>query len=127
MSGVNRIPWWVWPITAARLIIATFDLPYGYYTILRIVVCGFAVVVFFHTWENDTPTRIWPLTFVGMAIVFNPLVPAHLDRATWFYLDIGAAILIVAHLMAVRVGPQHSIEPGRVGRQGAASGRTEGK
>jgi len=25
--------------------------------------------------------------------VFNPLVPAHLDRATWFYLDIGAAIL----------------------------------
>jgi len=52
MRGVNRIPWWVWPITAALLIIATFDLPYGYYTILRIVVCGFAVVVFFHTWEQ---------------------------------------------------------------------------
>jgi chromate transport protein ChrA len=103
MRDVNRIPWWVWPITAALLIIATFNLPYGYYTILRIVVCGFAVVVFFHTWENDTPTRKWPLTFAGMAILFNPLVPAHLDRATWFYLDMGAAIVIVAHLIAVRV------------------------
>ena len=55
MSGVNRIPWWVWPITAALLIIATFDLPYGYYTILRIVVCGFAVVVFFIPGRTTRP------------------------------------------------------------------------
>jgi hypothetical protein len=102
-------------------------LPYGYYKFLRIVVCGFAVVAFFHTWEDDTPTRVWPLIFVGIGILFNPLVPAHLDRATWFFLDIGAAILIVTHLMAVRVGPQQSIEPDRVGRQVDASGRTEGK
>jgi uncharacterized membrane protein len=127
MRDINRIPRWVWPITAALLVIATFDLPYGYYTFLRIVVCGFAVVVFFHTWQDDAPTRIWPLTFVGIAILFNPLVPVHLDRGSWFYLDIGAAILIVTHLMTVRVGPQQSIEPVRVGRQGDASGTPEGK
>jgi hypothetical protein len=115
MRDVNRIPRWVWLTTAALLVIATFDLPYGYYTILRIVVCGFAALVFFHTWEDDTPARKWPLTFVGLAILFNPLVPVHLDRATWFYLDIGAAILIVTHLMTVRVGPQQPIEPDRVG------------
>jgi len=109
MDGLRRIPWWVWAIPAVLLIIATLPLPYGYYTILRIVVCGFAVVVFFHTWENDTPTRIWPLTFAGMAILFNPLVPAHLDRAMWFYLDIGAAIVIVSHLMAVRIKSKRSV------------------
>lgn len=102
MSGADRIPRWVWLIPAALLIIAPFDLPYGYYTVLRIVVCGFAVAVFSQTWENNAPTRPWPLAFVGIAILFNPLVPAHLDRGTWLYLDIGAAIAIVAHLLTVR-------------------------
>jgi uncharacterized protein DUF6804 len=85
MRDVNRISRWARSITAALLIIATFDLPYGYYKFLRIVVCGFAVVAFFHTWEDDTPTRVWPLIFVGIGILFNPLVPAHLDRATWLF------------------------------------------
>ncbi|MEH2574439.1 DUF6804 family protein [Bradyrhizobium sp. AZCC 1708] len=116
MRDVNRIPWWIWPTTAALLVIATLPLPYGYYTILRIVVCGFAVVVFFHTWRDDAPTRMWPLTFVGIGILFNPLVPVHLDRATWFYLDIGAAILIVWHLMSARSGPKQSIEPDTEGK-----------
>lgn len=110
MRDVNRIPWWAWPSTAALLVIATLPLPYGYYTILRIVVCGFAVLVFFHAWKDDMPTRMWPLTFAGMAIIFNPLVPVHLDRATWFYLDIGAAILIVTHLMTVRLGRKQAVD-----------------
>jgi uncharacterized protein DUF6804 len=108
MTGINRIPWWVWPIPAALLMIATLDLPYGYYTVLRIVVCGFAVLVFSQTWDSEAPTRVWPLVFAGMAIVFNPLVPARLDRATWFYLDIGAAIAIAVHLVAVRVNSKQS-------------------
>lgn len=106
MSGVHRIPGWIWPTTAALLVIAIFDLPYGYYTLLRIAVCAFAVAVFALAWNNTAPSRPWPLIFVGVAIVFNPLVPVHLDRATWFYLDLGAAILIVTHLMAVRARPE---------------------
>lgn len=108
MNGVHRIPCWLWPITAALLVIATFDLPYGYYTLLRIVVCAFAVAVFACAWDGDAPTRIWPLTFVGVAIVFNPLIPIHLDRATWFFLDVGAAVLIVAHLATARLRPEPS-------------------
>jgi hypothetical protein len=29
-------------------------------------------------------------------------VPIHLDRQTWFYLDVGAAAVFVAHLVFVR-------------------------
>ncbi len=110
MRDVNRIPRWVWWMTAALLVIATFDLPYGYYRFLRIVVFGFGMVVFFYTWDHNR-IRMWPLAFVGMAFLFNPFVPTHLDRSTWFFLDIGAAILIVAHLVSVRLRPQESIEP----------------
>lgn len=108
MNGVHRIPRWIWPITAALLVMATFDLPYGYYTLLRIVVCAFAVAVFACAWDGATPKRIWPLIFVGVAIVFNPLIPIHLERATWFFLDVGAAVLIVAHLATVRLRPEPS-------------------
>ena len=103
MSGIDRIPWWVWLIPAALLIIATAHLPYGYYNFLRIVVCGFAVWIAILSWHNRTISRFWWFVFAGMAILFNPLVPAHLDRATWFYLDVGAAIVIVTHLFAVRI------------------------
>jgi hypothetical protein len=109
MSGINRIPWWVWPIPAALLVIATSHLPYGYYTFLRIVVCGFAGLVAFISWEDNTISRIWSVAFVMMAVLFNPFVPVYLNRATWFYLDIGAAIVIVAHLMAVRVKSKRPI------------------
>jgi len=102
MRGVNQIPWWVWVIPAALLIVATSRLPYGYYTFLRIAVFGFSALVAFLSWENDTFARIWSVAFIGLAILFNPLLPVYLNRGTWFYLDIGAAIIIVAHLLAVR-------------------------
>lgn len=102
-GGINQIPWWVWLIPAALLIIATARLPYGYYTFLRIVICGFSALVAFLGWTDNTTSRVWSVAFAGMAVLFNPLVPVYLNRATWLYLDIGAAIVIVAHLMAVRV------------------------
>ncbi|WFU62692.1 DUF6804 family protein [Bradyrhizobium brasilense] len=103
MSGINRLPWWVWTVPAGLLILATSHLPYGYYTFLRIVVCGFAGLVAFNSWADDTVSPIWSVVFVGMAVLFNPLVPIYLSRADWFYVDIGAAVVIVAHLLAMRI------------------------
>jgi hypothetical protein len=103
MSGISRIPWWIWPVPIALLVIATARLPYGYYTFLRFVVCGFAALVALCGWEDSTYSRIWSVIFAGMAILFNPLVPIYLSRTTWFYLDLGAAIVIVAHLVIMRV------------------------
>lgn len=108
MSSINRIPWWVWLIPAALLIIATSRLPYGYYTFLRIVVCGFAALVAFLSWGDDTISRIWSVAFALLAVLFNPLVPVYLKRTDWFYLDIGAAVVIVAHLLVVRIRSKQS-------------------
>ena len=41
----------VWAIPAAMLIIALAPLPYGYYTLLRIVVCGASA---FLAWQHYT-------------------------------------------------------------------------
>src|ERR1700694_4439030 len=34
--------------------------------------------------------------------LFNPFIPIHLNRAVWFYLDLGAATAFLAHFLLVR-------------------------
>lgn len=38
----------------------------------------------------------WAVAFVLAAALFNPLVPAHLDREVWRFLGVGCAILFGA-------------------------------
>jgi len=77
-------------ISSVMLLVAILPLPYGFYTLLRIVVtasAAFAAYYFFE--ENDTQSGI---IFALIALLFNPLIPIHLDKAIWMPIDIGTAI-----------------------------------
>ena len=66
--------------------------PYGYYTLLRIVVTAvavFAIVVL----GNASASRTVGLAL--FALLFNPFVPIHLTRALWFPFDLGVAVWFV--------------------------------
>jgi Family of unknown function (DUF6804) len=100
---VKAIPWWIWLIPVALLLLATARMPYGYYTLLRIVVCLFAVCVAITEWDAGALGRGVSIAFGVVALLFNPLVPIFLKRATWHYIDIGIAVLIAAHLVFRRL------------------------
>ena len=70
------LPDWVLIATAGFAFVAIADLPYGYYRLLRWVACAVAVA--------------WALGLV--ALVFNPLVPVHFEKATWRVLDAAAGV-----------------------------------
>lgn len=73
-------------IASALLFIAILDLPYGYYTLLRIVVtavAGYGIYAFFQ--KN---IRIIILIFSGIAVIFNPLIPVHLEKETWQVINV---------------------------------------
>ena len=108
MDGIHSIPWWTWLILTVLLSLATAHMPYGYHTFLRIIVCGFAVVIAAAGWEGGTASRKWSVAFIAMAIQFNPLIPIYLKRTTWIYFDLIAACVIVAHLLFMRVGMKES-------------------
>lgn len=93
---MSRVPKWLWPLAIILLVAATMQLPYGYYTFLRITICGFCGVVATFAFLDRTTT--WTGAFAPMAILFNPIIPVHLNRQTWFWLDLGAATIIAAHL-----------------------------
>lgn len=99
MASIPRL---LWIIPVLLLVIATWRLPYGYYTFTRIVTCGVALLIAIVGFQERPTVHAWSLMFVGMAVLFNPFMPIHLNRTMWFYLDLGAAAIFVAHLVLVR-------------------------
>ena len=81
-------------ITALLLFIAVLELPYGYYTFLRIAVttaCIFHVVK-----EYELRNYFWWIPFLLIAILFNPLIPVHLyDKNKWMPIDIACGVLFL--------------------------------
>ncbi len=84
----------LWFVPAAMLLIALAPLPYGYYTLLRLVVCVSAGTVAYLSWPKHAA---WSVGFIVVALLFNPLIIVALDRGTWAPIDVGVAILYAAH------------------------------
>lgn len=78
---------------AGLLLAALADLPYGYYTFLCIVVCVVAAVGAYRLFQ--TGAGVLGLILAAIAVLFNPLIPVHLDRATWAPIDIVSAVALV--------------------------------
>jgi hypothetical protein len=101
---IKTLPWWLWLLSIAVLLIAIGKMPYGFYTLTRVVICGVAVLLAFVSWrEERSAAKAWSVAFGFIAVLFNPIVPIYLKRATWFYFDVGIALIFAAHLAFVRL------------------------
>ncbi|MEX2663010.1 MAG: DUF6804 family protein [Vicinamibacterales bacterium] len=85
---------------AVLLLIAVGRNPYDFYTIMRWVVCGVCTYGAFVEFERNRTTWAW--LFVIMAVAFNPIVPVRLTRETWAPIDVLAAGILVASVLASR-------------------------
>jgi len=80
-------------IAAIILLFALAPWPYGYYQLLRFVVCGAALYIAFmaYNWQ-----KIWAAWLFGfIAVLFNPLIPIHLSREIWQTIDVVCGILFI--------------------------------
>ena len=80
-------------ITAAMLLLALALWPYGYYQLLRFVVCGAAVYVAYTAYDWQKMWAVWLFGFI--ALLFNPLIPIHLSREIWQPINVVCAILFI--------------------------------
>ena len=87
-------------IAAAMSLIAIADLPYGYYTLMRLVVCATAVFVIVVAVKLGRMWAVWAFSVV--ALLFNPIVPVHLTKSLWQPLDFIAGVLLIVSALAVR-------------------------
>ena len=71
---------------------------YGYYQLLRLLVCGTTIAFAYISYLREK--AFWMCTLGIIAFLFNPLIPVHLDRYTWQWIDFIAAIILFAYLIA---------------------------
>jgi len=98
-------------IAAVMLVGALAEWPYVYYTFLRIVTCGVAVVTAGFAYEQKRIAVTWLFGFI--AVLFNPIVPVHLTREIWAPIDLLTAVLFVVAIFIVRE-PKEDQPPDRL-------------
>ena len=78
-------------LPAAMSLIAILPLPYGYYTALRPIMWVGAAFV---AWNLFRPTKqvtwlVW--AFAAIVVIYNPMMPLHLNRWLWFPINLLSA------------------------------------
>lgn len=81
-------------ICAAIAIVGCFEMPMGYYTFLRVVVTLGAVLIILKEIQKDV--NLLGISFILLAVLFNPIVPIHLyQKALWIPIDLASGILFI--------------------------------
>lgn len=83
--------WYLLP-SIVLLLVSQFDWSYGFYQLLRVVVCFSAAYHAYILYEREN--GLWIL-YGGIALLFNPFVPIHLERSIWAIIDFVAAFVLL--------------------------------
>jgi hypothetical protein len=81
---------------AVLLLICLFQMPYGYYQLIRYVaLVGFSVLAYYEFERKNIPVGI---LFIGAAFLFQPVVKIPLGRDVWMIVDVVLAIGLIVSL-----------------------------
>ena len=95
-------PMVLWLIPSAMLFLALFPLPYGYYILLRLVICVVSGYICFDEYNIRQSVSMWVIVFGFFSLLYNPLVPFHLGRLIWAPVNVITAIFLIFHLISYR-------------------------
>jgi hypothetical protein len=100
--SVQTLPRFVWIVPTILLCFALARLPYGYYALLRIVVCVAAGFLAWSEYQQIRRLSGWGVALALAAVIFNPIIPVYLTRGVWAYIDLAVAVLLMVHMFAAR-------------------------
>jgi hypothetical protein len=91
-------------VPAILLVCALLPFPYGYYQLLRFIICGTASLIAVSAYRQSL--QQWVIVFGLIALLFNPFLPIHLDRSIWAIIDVACAVV---YAVASRRSPRNSL------------------
>lgn len=71
-------------VGAISLFVGVFNMQYGYYGFLRGIISLISIYGIFIKYKTS---KIMALIFFISLLLFNPILPIHLDKATWRIVD----------------------------------------
>lgn len=89
---MTAIPYKILGLVSILLFVAVAPMPYGFYTFVKIIVCGCAGVICYQLWKaGDRGAWLWVWGMV--AILFNPVAEIHMTKEVWMIMDAIAGCL----------------------------------
>lgn len=90
-------------VAAGFLLVAlSSGLPYGYFTLMRFVVCAVGIYLAYKTYEENKES-LWVWAFGFVAVLFNPIFPIYLKRAQWEVVDLVVGVFFVVSIFLVKI------------------------
>ncbi|MEJ2195360.1 MAG: hypothetical protein P8X73_10960 [Ignavibacteriaceae bacterium] len=83
-------------VALSLLIWALTKQPYSYYTFLRWITFAYACYSAYLTY-NVQPEG-WFVTYLFIALLFNPFIPPRFDRIIWDLIDVATAVYIIVSI-----------------------------
>ena len=78
---------------AAILLLCVFPLPYGFFTIVRVVTTVISLYLAYTYFTQDK--KELAITFTIVAVLFQPFIKLALGREIWQVVDVVVAILLL--------------------------------
>ena len=76
--------------TSVLLLLGIFQLPYGYYQLLRIIVTISSGISAYKSYKSNN--FILSIFFILILTLFNPILPIYFDKSIWILIDFLAGI-----------------------------------
>ena len=95
MSDFN-VSYKILALIAVLLFIAVAPLPYGFYTFMRIIVCGCAGYMAYYSFSAEEES-LWSWFLGFIAILYNPVATIHMTKEIWMVVDALTGVLF-SHL-----------------------------
>jgi len=80
-------------VSTVAVALGILDMPYGFYMLLRAMLCLAAVVGFVAARRRgDMP---WTFAYGTLAVLYNPILPVHLGaKGLWILVNLGTLIVV---------------------------------
>jgi hypothetical protein len=103
MKSLLNLPSLARLVAAVLLFVAVARMPYGYYILIRWVVCGIAA---YSAVQARTLGKTgWTWIFGFIALFFNPVIPVHLGRQgkeIWALVDVAVGVVMLVSIFFFR-------------------------
>jgi hypothetical protein len=80
--------------TLALALAAFAEMPYDFFLLLRVLVFLTCAIVMVALWKAQIVSG-WFWLIAGIALTYNPLLPIHLHRETWVWINIATIAIFV--------------------------------
>lgn len=94
----------IWFAIVALVLAVPPIFPYEYYAFLRVFICGVTAHYAYKCHKRGRGWELWRNTLIGVAVLFNPLIPVYLGKLLWSVADIALAIVLWKFWTAYRRG-----------------------